>query len=212
VNEQTDASNCGGCANKCAANRSCQGGSCACQGYAFPAATCGGCGSWSFESGTAEGWGKDTNPNFPINGGGTNGYLNATASTTHHDGTYSLAVSILDDGSNTSVGSVAVPLCANGATVALGGFTMSAWVMVHNNSGSSIGPLSFLQFAAWSISGSDNEPASSGSQLMTTDTWYHLSVTFNSAIDADHIAVYIAPSPSQWSGIIYLDGITLTAP
>ena len=75
----------------------------------------------------AEGWGKDMNPNFPVNGGGSNGFINATGSTTKkHDGSWALAVPILDDGITTTLGSVAVPLCANGAPVSLGGFTMSA--------------------------------------------------------------------------------------
>ncbi len=211
VNQQTDSKNCGGCGNKCAANHSCQSGSCTCQGFAFPAASCGGCASWNFESATAEGWGADMDPNFPVNSGSTNGFVNATASTTQvHDGTYALAVPILDDGVTTTIGSVAVPLCPNGAPVNLGGYTMSAWVMIKNGAGSSLGTLSALEFSAWSISGADNEPASFGTQ--TVDGWTHLSVTFSSAISADHIAIYVAPSPNQWSGTIYIDSVTLTPP
>lgn len=87
---------------------------------------------------------------------------------------------------------------------------MSAWVMIHNNSGSALNPLSFLFFVAWNSSGSDKEPAMSGDQITATDTWYQLSVQFNSAIDATHIAIELAPSPNNWSGTVYIDGVTLT--
>jgi hypothetical protein len=46
--------------------------------------------------------------------------------------------------------------------------------------------------------------------IAATDTWYHLSVTFSTAVQADHIAIYIAPS--QWAGTIYIDSVTLTGP
>jgi len=173
--------------------------------------SCGGCGSWDFESNTAEGWTKDVNPNFPVNGGGTNGATNFVASTAQkHDGNYSLAMPVLVDTVTTYLGSTAVPLCANGSTVALGGYTMSAWVYIHSNPGSSLTGTSFLFFSAWGPSSSDNEPALSGTNIMTTDTWYHPTVTFNGAVQADHIAVYI--SPNAWSGTIYIDKVTLTGP
>jgi hypothetical protein len=208
VNEQKDNANCGACGTKCSLNRSCQSGTCACQGYTLPS-SCGGCGSWSFESGTAEGWTKDTDPNFPVNGGGTNGATNFVATTSQkHDGSYALAVPILVDTTTTYLGSTAVPLCANGSTLALGGFTMSAWVMVHSNAGSTLDPTTFLFFSAWGPSAADNEPALFGN--IVTDTWSQLSVTFSSAIQADHIAIYI--SPNQWSGTIYIDSVTLTGP
>jgi hypothetical protein len=171
--------------------------------------SCGGCGSWSFESGTAEGWTKDTDPNFPINGGGTNGATNFVATTSQkHDGSYALAVPVLVDTATTYLGSTAVPLCANGSTIALGGFTMSAWVMIHSSAGSTLDPTTFVFFSAWGPSGADQEPALTGN--IVTDTWSHLSVTFSSAVQADHIAIYIAPN--QWSGTIYIDSVTLTGP
>lgn len=209
VNEQTDNGNCGACGNTCGPNRSCQTATCACQGYTLPS-SCGGCGSWSFESGTAEGWTKDTDPNFPINGGGTNGATNFVATTTQkHDGNYALAVPILVDNDTTYLGSTTVPLCGNGSTLALGGFSMSAWVLIHSAAGSSLDAgSSSIFFSAWSASSFDDEPALLGD--IVTDTWYHLSVTFNTAVQADHIAIYL--SPNMWQGTMYIDSVTLTGP
>ena len=93
-----------------------------------------------------------------------------------------------------------------------GGIHDVGLIRIHNDAGTSLGPLSFLMFSAWSTSATDNEPALFGDQVATTDTWYHPSVTFTSDIQADHIAIYVTPSPNQWSGTIYIDSVTLTPP
>ena len=98
----------------------------------------------------------DTNPNFPINGGGTNGVTNILTSTSQkHDGPNSLAVPAVIDFVTTYLASVTVPLCQSSATVNVGGLTMSAWVFIH---GSSLSPLSGVSFAAWGPSGFENQP------------------------------------------------------
>lgn len=172
--------------------------------------TTGGCESWSFESGTTEGWSKDTDPSFPINGGAPNGATNFVVTTNqHHDGSYALAVPILVDVTNTFLGSTSVPLCGNGSPIDIGGLTMSAWVMVHNASGSLLGSSDFLWFSAWGPSGSDHEPVVFGN--IPIDTWFEVQFTFVSATEADHIGIYIAPS-ATWSGMLYVDGVTLVGP
>ena len=209
VDEKTDDTNCGACGTKCAANRSCQSGACACEGYNLPS-SCGGCGSWSFESGTAEGWAKDTDPSAPISGGGTNGASNFVATTSQkHDGSYALAVPILVDRSTTYVGSTAVSLCTSGSTISVGGYTMSAWIMVHNGAGNTLGALDYLWFSAWGPSGGDHEPVVFGG--IVTDTWFQVSFTFTTAIPVDHLGIYIAPG-GGWQGTLYIDSVTLTGP
>jgi hypothetical protein len=209
VNEKTDNANCGACGTKCGANRTCQSGACACQGYALQS-SCGGCGSWSFESATAEGWAKDEDPSFPINGAGTNGASNFVATTAQkHDGSYALAVPILVDRNTTYLGSTAVPLCTSGSTVSLGGYTMSAWIMVHNSAGSTLSPLDGVSFSAWGPGGGTSTPAVFGN--MPIDTWFQASVTFTSANQIDHIGIYLAPS-GNWEGTLYIDSVTLTGP
>ena len=172
--------------------------------------SCGGCGSWSFESGTTEGWAKDTDPAAPISGGAPNGASNFVATTSQkHDGNYALAVPMLVDRSTTYLGSTAVPLCGNGSTIAIGGLTMSAWLMVHNGAGSTLASTDFLWFSAWGPSGSDHEPVLFGN--IPIDTWFQVSFTFNSATQADHVAIYLAPN-ENWSGTLYIDSVTLTGP
>jgi hypothetical protein len=212
VSEQTDNANCGACGTKCSANRSCQSGGCACQGYTLPS-SCGGCGSWGFDSGTAEGWAKDVDPNFPVNGGGTNGATNFIPTTNqHHDGTYALAVPILVDVTTTYLASTAVPLCANGSTIAIGGYTMTAWIkVVDAPGGNTLGALDALFFSAWGPSGAENEPVVFGGSNIDTGNWFQASITFNSATQADHIAIYLTPNEG-WQGTMYIDGVTLTGP
>jgi hypothetical protein len=208
VNEQTDSANCGACGTKCAANRSCQGGGCACQGYTLPP-SCGGCGSWSFESGTTEGWAKDTDPNFPINGGGTNGATNFLPTTSQkHDGSYSLAVPMLIDPPNATLGATAVPLCTAGATVSVSGYTMTAWILVHSAAGNTLDPMSNILFSAWGQAGGDQEPVQFGN--IVTDTWLQLTFTFATSFPVDHIGIYM--TTSNWQGTLYIDSVTLTGP
>jgi hypothetical protein len=172
--------------------------------------SCGGCGSWSFESNTAEGWAKDVDPNFPINGGGTNGASNFLPTTNqHHDGTHALAVPIAVDRNTTFLASTAVPLCTSGSTISIGGYTMSAWIMVHNMPSNMLAANDNLWFSAWGPGGADNEPVVIGN--IPIDTWFQASFTFASTTQADHVGIYLTPSVN-WAGTLYIDSVTLTGP
>ena len=108
----------------------------------------------------------------------------------------------------TYLASVTVPLCQSSATVNVGGLTMSAWVFIH---GSSLSPLSGVSFAAWGPSGFENQPVLMGNNITVLDTWYHVQVTFSSAVQADHISIYLTPT-AGWSGTLYIDSVTFTGP
>jgi hypothetical protein len=114
-------------------------------------------------------------------------------------------VPILIDETTTYLGAVAVPLCQSSSTVNLGGFTLSAWLYFD---GPSLPPETFVFFSAWGPSGNENSPALTNT---TVGTWLNLSLTFSSAIQADHVAIYLNPG-GQWSGTMYIDTVTLTGP
>jgi hypothetical protein len=178
-----------------------------CEGYALPVTCGGGCGTWSFESGTIEGWAADTDPYFPVNGGGTNnGVTNVTITTSRtHDGSRALAVPALANG---QVVSVAVPVCLDGNTVNVAGFTVSAWVYL---TGTDLSTYSFIFFDAWGASENVGNPVLTGTKITTMNTWYHLTTTFASTIDADHVAIRLNPEVS-WTGTMYIDSVTIAGP
>ena len=210
VNQQTDVNNCGSCSNKCGVNRTCEAGTCKCPGYAFPAA-CGGCGSWTFESGT-ELWAKDTDPSWLVGAlANINGVQNLQWTQNPskiHDGSGALAVSVLVDSSTTSIASVSVPFCQAGNTVNLAGFTVSFWVRFD---GPAFDPLSddvFLFVEAWSQSTSDRGPALFKNQ-MPVNTWIHATYNFPIGNSADHLAIDLRPG-GQWQGTVYIDSVQIT--
>ena len=194
VAEQTDNGNCGACGNKCGPNRSCQSGSCSCQGYALPS-SCGGCGSWSFESGTTEGWTKDTDPAGPVSGGTGNGATNVVQTTSQvHDGSYALAVPMLDLARNhRGVGRRSAlrerlgDLCERAHPVGVGQGPLER--------GKHARPTTWLLFSAWGPSGSDHEPIVFGN--ITADAWFQVSYTFATAFPVDHIAIYLTTTNWQ---------------
>jgi len=209
VDERSDTSNCGSCGNKCGPNRTCQTSTCKCSGYTFPS-LCGGCGSWTFESAGTEGWAKDVDPNFPVFGGGTNGVTNVVFTQSQfHDGSDSLAVPITVDASNTTIASVAVPLCVSSASINTAGYTMSAWVMLV---GPAVNSLGGMFFDAWSAFGSENQPVAFGDPLTANlGKWIMYTATFSSTLQADHISIRLNPNTS-WGGTMYIDTVTLTGP
>lgn len=209
VDLQSDASKCGSCSNVCGANEACNSGKCRCSGYTFPETCGGGCGTFAFESGTPEGWFADTDPGFPVNGGDNNGTTNVTTTSiaAHvHDGGNALAVPGLTDGS--TVVSVAVPVCRQGASVNMAGFTLSAWVYL---TGTDLSSLSFLFFDAWGPSGVFSSPVLTGDKITVLNTWYQLSATFASTIQADHVAIRLNPN-AAWTGTMYIDSVSITGP
>lgn len=211
VDEQTDNNNCGACSNKCAVNRVCQAGACKCPGYAFPAA-CGGCGSWTFESGTTEGWAKDTDPGG-LGGSTYNGVQNVQFTQTAgkvHDGSGALAVPVFVDNVNTSLASIAVPFCQSGNTANLAGFKLSFWVYFDGPEFNQLSDDVFLFADAWRQADYSSSPALFKGQ-MVVKTWINVTHTYSSAIDADHIAVNVHPG-GNWLGTIYIDSVQITGP
>lgn len=203
VDRQTDANNCGVCGTMCGANKACVSSACVCGGLTL---ACGGCGSWAFDSGTTEGWVKDTNPNFPISGGAMNGVQNITVSATmKHDGTNALAVPINVDFSNASLASIAVPLCSS--TMNLAGYTVSAWLYF---AGPAFDADTFVFLDAWSASDSYRSPVLIGASI-AVNSWISVSLPFPNAIQADHLAINLNPGTS-WSGTLYVDSVALTGP
>jgi hypothetical protein len=208
VNEQTDSNNCGSCNNKCGANRTCQTGGCVCVGYSL---TCGGCGSWSFESGTAENWVVGSEPFADPT---LNASQSASASTAIvHDGSYSLAVPMTIDFNPKNYASVAVPLCPSGS-VNLNGYTMSAWIYFAGP------PMTYVQYAtlgfwAWGPSVSDTTDFLVKPMLVNTDLpvgqWLNYFGTFQSSVLADHIGILLTPG-AGWTGTMYVDSVSLTHP
>jgi len=189
----------------CSADTECASASCIARVCCADVSACGGgCTSWSFDSRTTEGWVADTDPGFPVNGGGTTNGV-TTSTTTAHDGGAALAV---PGTANGQIVSVTVPICRSGSTQNLAGFTLSAWVRL---TGTALSPDSFVFFDAWSASGSVDNPVLTGDSIVVLDTWYHLSTTFSSTIDADHVAIRLNPEMS-WSGTMYIDSVTLTGP
>jgi hypothetical protein len=210
VNLQSSSTNCGSCGNSCGTNRTCQTGSCTCIGYTLPS-SCGGCGSWGFESGTTEGWVKDTNPHWPISGGGTNGVTNLIATTTKvNDGSYALAVPIWIDNVNTTLASVTVPICNMGSTISLGGFALSANIFL---SGPEIDPNAerSISFGGWNGSDMVRSPVATNMNVLV-GTWMSLSTTtYGTSASADHINILFGPGVN-WNGTMYIDNVQLRGP
>jgi len=210
VDLQTDNSNCGVCGASCGANRSCQGGSCKCAGSTLPQSCGGGCGTWTFESGTAEGWVKDNEPSSSISGGANNCATNITASSsTHHDGAYALAFPS-NCSSAGGATAITVPICT-GSPINIAGYTMSAWVNISNAGSASLDGYAFLFFNAWSASDSTSSPVLTGDRIAVPSTWYHVETTFGTAVQADHIAIELNPGKA-WAGTVFVDEVTLSPP
>lgn len=207
VNRQTDLNNCGACGNKCPLNRNCSSGACTCPGYTFPA-SCGGCGSWTFEANGNDGWVKDTNPDLIAgsNGAQNTGFTSTAANI--HDGGGGLAVPINVDYQTTSIASVAVPFCQSGVTANMGGFTVSFWVKFAGATFDQSSEDVFLFVGAWSPAGSSRGPALFKNK-MPTNTWINVSYTFPVSINADHISIELHPG-AQWQGSMYIDSVLIT--
>ena len=178
-----------------------------CAGYTFVATCGGGCGSWTFEADQLDGWAADTDPGFPVNGGENNGVTNVvTSSTVVEDGNVALAVPGLTNGG--PVVSVAVPICRPGASTNLAGFTMSAWVYLK---GTALDTYGFVFFDAWGPSGQASSPVLTGEKIATMNTWYRVTATFSSTVQADHVAIRLNPG-MNWTGTMYIDSVTVTGP
>jgi len=207
VDQSTDESNCGACDNECDHDHTCTGGSCACDGYTLPS-SCGGCGMWTFESASPEGWVvDDENPKFS---GDWNGVSNVVQSQTQKNtGSYSVAASFLTDFDTGQI-SVMTHLCsASGGDMNIGGFTLSFWARY-----TGVGDLnvySFLWVDAWGDTEDVNTPALFGVNQFPKDTWVFADVTFTQPMDAHTIAIRLG-ADVNFTGTLYLDDIQLTGP
>ena len=208
VDLKRDINNCGSCGNKCALNRTCEDGACTCPGYTF-AASCGGCGSWTFETNSDEGWSKNTDPALASGANGVQNTGHTSTAANVHDGTGALAVPINVDYISTSVASVAVPFCQPGVTANLGGFTVSFWVKFAGNAAfDESSDDVFLFVGAWSSSSSIGGPALFKKQ-MPINTWISVTRTYPVSIAADHISIELHPG-GQWQGTMFIDSVLVT--
>ncbi len=207
VNEKTDPANCGACSNNCGANRTCQNGGCACTGYTLPS-SCGGCGSWAFETGT-EGWFLDPVDPITTVQDSSNGATNVLRTTSqHHGGSAALAIPAFVDNRGSSFAWATVPLCQSSGNFNDNGFTVSAWVMLHGDVPSAFG---FINANPWSVNDSDECELSNSTQLQVMDTWYHVSCSFSPGHVVDRLSIIFSPAQT-WTGTLYLDDVTITGP
>ncbi len=208
---QTDPANCGSCGNKCGPNRTCSNGSCSCAGYAF---TCGGCGSWNFESGTTESWaiGYDA---WATDNYMHNGVVNAlpTSSVVHGGSSHALAATLSMDGTSIIWAAIAVPLCqTNGVNLA--GFTLSFYVYFAGPAFSA--PMAnSISADAWNASQNsvDTSTGVNGLYQTATNTWVPILLNFPTVMTQpmDHLDIRFA-SGVPWNGTMYLDDIQLSPP
>jgi hypothetical protein len=184
-----DPNHCGSCANVCGSDRTCQSGNCVCTGYTFPS-TCGGCGSWSFDGGTKEGW-------------SSNDYSTQWISSPVQNGTGALALQVTG---GLSSGSALVSLCTTGAAVDVSNLTMTAYI---NLSTGGLGSLSALFFDANGVA--VGSPVAWGDTLNShAGQYWPYPFTFPAGTQASWIDIRLSPSPASWAGTIYIDNVQIT--
>ncbi len=84
---------------------------------------------------------------------------------------------------------------------------MSAWVYL---TGTTLDSLAFLFLDAWNATSQVSSPVLTGNNI-TMNTWHHVTATFSSAIQADHVAIRLNPN-TAWTGTMYIDSVDVTGP
>jgi hypothetical protein len=183
----------------------CNGTQCAniCTGSTLACAGIGGkpnCGSWSFESGTIEGWRIDTTQGSQDASDGTI----VASSTRSFTGTRSLAIGFSGDGVSKYDLRVVVNLCSGGDALTLVGKTFHANLFLDRRTGSSLtgtgqtgtvqsGPASDLQFHDFSFDDAGQ--------------WIPIGVPISGP--ATTYFEMILPITAPWSGTVYLDDVQI---
>lgn len=169
--------------------------------------TCGTCGSWRFESGTTEGWVRDTRDA----GGTRNGVLNVlTTQSQVHSGDYALSVPLyVSSLADTGYATVSIQLCEDGALQNVTGLTMS--IDIYLEGSSAFSHYTYLFLEARGDNAFAGGPVSVGDGL-TLDTWHHFEATFGTGqgTAVNTLQVRLVPDVS-FQGTIYLDNVRLAA-
>jgi hypothetical protein len=187
---------CGG--NQCA--NACVGATLSCPGIAGKP----NCGSWDFESGTAEGWTLDltTDGSF-VASDGTIASSTGRASTATH----SLALGFNGDGTSKNVVRIMVPLCSGGQAIDLTNKTFSMRVSLARLSGTTIPAHGGFGSAYWgppmALTFIDFEFDDSGQFLSITGTF-----SPNGANASTYIGLMFGIDV-PWTGTIYIDDIEI---
>ncbi len=164
-------------------------GSCACSGVTV----CGTCASWSFESGSAAPWAAMLDPIQS----GSNGVTSVQSSTDRAtSGSHSLKVSF-----NGSFAEVGTQLCSSsGSTYPLQNFSMTFDFYSDTFSGWVVAMAWNPTTGAW---------VSSSTLYTTPGSWSKITGTFNQAIDASYVGIYLSLDMGSFSGTAYIDNIFL---
>ncbi len=206
--DDTDVAHCGPSCLDCRqpnATAVCSGTQCAniCNGTMLSCPGVGGkanCGSWSFESGTTEGWSLDRSQSSQDASDGTISAGTARAFT----GVHALAMGFTGDGVSKYDLRVTVTLCSNGAALNLSGKTFHANLFLDRRTGSSLsstgqtgtvqsGPVDNLQFHDFSFD--------DGGQ------WIAIGVPVTGPATTSF--EIILPITVPWSGTVYLDDVQI---
>lgn len=175
-----------------------------CSAYAL---ACGGCGRWTFESGTTESWQPALRP-MAVEFDRANAALNAVAAESYvSSGRYALAVP-LEDHRDSEVASVAVRVCAAGETENVSGLVVSADVYLVAET--SPNPYAYLYLAAWGPS--DDSRVGPLVFGIRADQWYHVEERFDgTATQIDHVGIVIEDGPDV-DGTLYIDNVEIQTP
>jgi hypothetical protein len=166
-------------ATQCGHDQVCSTGHCACTGLTF---TCGGCGTWTFSSGT-EYWVSDS-PDIAMLGA-TNGRLE---------------VSVKTSGYNQF--GFSVPICQSGSSF-LYGYTLSADVTA---TGSQTMPYNVIFGTT-----AGTESSSTDSMPLSLENPVHFQATLTPGAAVERIGFMLIISDA-WSGTIYLDNVRVVKP
>jgi len=202
TSEQTS---CGGAC--CDTNHTCDGGTCSCQGLAFP---CGGCGAWNFETtaNPTEGW-IATPPSLSPTAANNAVQSFSGSTSVQSQGTRSLAVRVSTSVTNNAA-QFAVPLCPSSSAVVSvpAGTTFSASLLFVSDSGQTMPSFALLRSELLGPGDYAGAVDPSLGPSVPSNTWFTFQGTFSAATTASHVGLYFLPG-SPWTGTIYVDGVRL---
>ena len=175
----------------------------------MPSACGSACGSWNFESGpgSTEGWEVIQPPAMDVAMSINGAQSVAISSTNPEDGSYSLAVEVDINSTDTFRASAGVEMCPGNATY-LGGYHVRGSVYLDGSAMTTGTDLSLQGWGPPTDYTIDDYPILT--DIVPVNQWIDFNVTLTDLIEIDHIGIKIEAA-GEWTGTMYLDNVRFSS-